>query len=298
MQLPRWVRHPYATLRDVLPTRRQVLYAAFGSRKGRAVTVLVVYGLLAGVYLSKQLPYPAVGETEGWIAYYELSSTQRGALAYGMLSGLPAYLGAQKALQLVYSPDENVLRVLDTQGNYEQTWVLGDETLADMDVIGGQLTSRQTQEGKIWYCLAYNPDKNRAVATWQGSLDSGQVWTSVQNLHTCLTDTQEAARERDRLLREQPEIVRKSVRKEMKRWIDSMDDVDPIVSGDGYAEAVSDTLGRDVQGTGNERDEQVRRQRDSSQRQQQPQAELSNGDSSDDVMDVSDMAEQLQEGET
>jgi hypothetical protein len=77
-----------------------------------------------------------------------------------------------------------------------------------------------------------------------------------------------------------------------------MDDVDPIVSGDGYAEAVAETLGRDVQGAGTERDEQVRKQRDESTRTQEPQAELSNGDSSDDVLSVDETAEQLQEGET
>jgi hypothetical protein len=276
MQLPRWVRHPYATLRDVLPTRRQVLYAAFGSRKGRAVTVLVVYGLLAGVYLSKQLPYPAVGETEGWIAYYELSSTQRGALAYGMLSGLPAYLGAQKALQLVYSPDENVLRVLDTQGNYEQTWLLGDEMFAKLTVEGGSLSSRRTKEGKVWYCIGYDPDDNVAQATWDGSLDAGQIWTTKEHVHECLTDTQDRARDADQYEREEPERIRKATEKELTNMIDNWSDLHPVIQGDGYEERLAQNLG--IDGADPEAEDEARRQENERERGEDTENIITNGE--------------------
>lgn len=286
VELPYWLRHPKTALYDVLPSRREVEDRLLGTQRGRIALVGGLYAVLGSIYLSGALPYPAFGE-EGYVAYYALSSTERGALAYMMLAGVPAYYAGEKAIALVYSPDENVLRVLDPEGEIEETWILGDETLAEMDVVDGTLATRRTRQGKIWYCVEYKPDENVARATWEGTVDAGQTWATKQDVARCINETQDRARDADRLERRQPEIVRKSVRAELARHIERLDDIDPIVSGEGYKQARADVLGVEYESEGGERDEEIRRQRDDRERK--------NGDA-DAADDISTIDEAMTDG--
>ena len=279
VELPTWVHQPVDSVKARLPSREEVERRLLATRNGRLALVGGIYLALGAVYVGGNVPYPALGE-EGVVAYYALSSTQKGALAYFLLAGIPMYFAGEKAIKMVYQPDENLLRVLDPEGEVEETWVLGDEQLARMDVEGGTLATRRTTEGKVWYCVDYDPEENVAKATWEGTVDAGVVWTTKQSVNKCITETQDRARDADKYERNQPEIIRKSVRYEMREWIDEMDDVDPIVSGDGYAKARADVLGEEFEDEGGERDEEIRRQRDEKER--------TNGDAEEVVGEVAD----------
>ena len=265
MELPTWVMSPYSSLKSIVPSKREIEDRTLGTRRGRLALVGAVYVGLISIYLSGAFPYPALGE-EGWISFYEMSSTERGALAWGMIAGVVSYPVAKRVIALVYSPDENILRVIDPQGEIEETWILGDEKLADMDVIGGELATRRTIKGKVWLCIGYEPEENVAYPTWEGTMDARRAQTMKDLLNQTITETQERARDADRLEREQPEIVRKSVRKEMREWIEKMDEVDPIVSGDGYKEARADVLGEEFESDSTEREAETRRQNDEKER--------------------------------
>jgi hypothetical protein len=260
--LPYWVRHPYGAATDVVPSRseikRRIVYGALGSTKGIVALAAIVYGVLGGIYLAGQIPYPAIGD-EGYIAYYALSSTQRGALAWFMV-GIPlAYLADEKILKILYDPDTNKLVVLDPAGEDLEIWDLGDEVLADMTVEGGELASRSIEDGKAWLATSYDPDENVARTTWEGSHDIDQAYAKKNLLLETITETQDRARDADRLENQQPELVRKSVRHEMKDWVDRMDDIDPIVSGEGYRRAREDVLGIDLETDRPEREAAARR---------------------------------------
>lgn len=265
IKLPGWIMSPGDAIQARLPSREAVIYRILGTRRGRIGLVGVAYLVMISIYLGGNIPYPAIGQ-EGWVAQYSLSSLERGALAWFMLACPPVYVVEKRAIAYVYKPDKNILRVLDPAGEIEETWNLGDETLADMDVEGGTLASRRTIEGKIWYCIDYDPDENVATPTWEGTVDGGKIWSTKKAVNKAITDIQERALEADRLEREQPEIVRESVRHEMREWIDSMDDADPVVSGDGYARARAEALDLEFEDDGGERDEKIRQQREEKER--------------------------------
>ena len=257
VELPTWVHQPVDSVKARLPSREDVERRLLATRNGRLALVGGIYLALGAVYVGGNVPYPALGE-EGVVAYYALSSTQKGALAYFLLAGIPMYFAGEKAIKMVYQPDENLLRVLDPEGEVEETWVLGDEKLARLTVEGGPLASRRTTEGRVWYCMEYDADENVAQATWEGTVDSGQVWTTKKNLFECLTETQDRARKADEYERNEPERIRKSTEKELADIVDKMGELDPMVQGDGYEEELAETL--DMGGISPEAVDATRRQ--------------------------------------
>jgi hypothetical protein len=248
---------------------------ALSSRKGRIGVVGALYAVLGGMYMAGAIPYPATGE-EGWIAYYTMSQTQQGALGWFMIGGVPAYLISEKVISMVYSPDENILRVLDPEGEIEESWKLGDEMFAKLTVEGGSLSSRRTKEGKVWYCIGYNPDENVAQATWDGSLDAGQIWTTKEHVHECLTETQDRARDADQYEREEPERIRKATEKELTNMIDNWSDLHPVIQGDGYEERLAENLG--IDGVDPEAEDEARRQENERQRGEDTENIITNGE--------------------
>jgi hypothetical protein len=267
MELPNWVHSPVDAVKSRIPSREDVKRRFLSTRKGRLILVGSVYGVLALVYRAGAVPYPAGAEDAiAQLNWYEMSQTERGALAWFMVGGVPMYFVAEKAIKMLYKPDKNVLRVIDPAGETEETWLLGDEMLAALDVEGGQLATRDTENGKIWLCVDYDPEENVAQASWEGTVDARTAYTQKQNLNDCIEETQERAREADKYERNMPELIRKGVRAELVDWIDDMDDIDPIVSGKGYRQARAEVLGEDVSEDSSERDEEIRRADDEKER--------------------------------
>lgn len=265
MKLPGWIHSPVDAVKSRLPSREAVVYRILGTRRGRLGMVGVAYLVMVSIYLGGNIPYPAIGQ-DGWIARYALSSVERGALAWFMLSIPPFYYVEKRALSYVYSPDKNYLIDMDPEGEKLRMWNLGDETLGEMDVEGGRLASRRTSEGKVWLALDYDPEDNLATATWEGTIDAGQVWTTKRNVHKSLTETQKAARERDRMKRNLPEMVHDSVNEELVAFVEEMEDVGMSLETDAWSEELAERLGIEYEDVSGEKEEEIRKQRDEKDR--------------------------------
>jgi len=265
IKLPGWVMSPGDAIQNRLPSREDVTYRLLGTHRGRLGMVGAAYVVMISIYLGGNIPYPAIGQ-EGWIAQYALSSVERGALAWFMIAVPPFYYVEKRALSYVYSPDKNYLLSLDPEGEKLEMWNLGDETLGDMDVEGGRLASRRTSEGKIWLALDYDPAENLARPTWEGTIDAGQVWTTKRKVHKSLTETHEAARERDRMKRNMPEMVHDSVNEELVAFVEEMENVGMSLETDAWSEELAERLGLEYEDVSGEKEEEIRKQRDEKER--------------------------------
>lgn len=267
MKLPEWIHHPVDSVKARVPSREDIKQKFLATRKGRLTLVGSVYVGLALIYNAGVVPYPAGAEDSLMqVKFHGMSGTQRGAVAWFLVGGIPMYFVAEKAIKMLYQPDKNKLRVIDPAGKIEETWLLGDEMLADLEVEGGELATRDTKDGKIWLCKSYNPEENVAEVTWEGSVDARKAYTEKQNLNDCIEDTQDRAREADKYERNLPEFIRQGVRAELVEWIDDMDEIDPIVSGRGYRKAREEVLGEDISEDSSEREEEIRRSDDERER--------------------------------
>ena len=229
-----------------LPSRRDVLLGLVGTRKRRVISVGVLYAVLLWVYRTGQIPYPPLTRIseEGLLTMYDMTEGERGMLLFGLAVAPPVYLIENWALEMVYSPETKTLRILDPEGQTEQEWQIGADKWANMRVRGGsKLGSRRTLSGKVYYALAYYPEENVAVCTYEGYLDAGQLRTVLDMVLKHLDEVAEEAREKQRLENNQRELVREGVKTEMRAVGDKIDGLDPaLIDGDGYNKA-RDNLG-------------------------------------------------------
>lgn len=229
-----------------LPSRRDVLLQLVGTKKRRVISVGVLYAVLLWVYQTGNIPYPPITRIseEGLLTMYDMSESERGMLLFGLAVAPPVYLIEERALDMVYSPDTKTLRVLDPEGQTEQEWQIGADKWANMRVRGGsKLGYRRTLKGRVYYALSYDPETNVAVCTYEGYLDAGQLRSVLDMVLKHLDEVAQEAREKQRLENNQRELVRESVKREMRAVGDKIDGLDPaLMDGDGYNKA-RDNLG-------------------------------------------------------
>jgi hypothetical protein len=137
--------------------------------------------------------------------------------AVAVVAGAMTALFASGALDGLFPDERGVfLQVVNARRTDKiETWELTEDKWSEIEVVGGQLNHLPENKHRAYECIAYDPERNVAVASWRESKPASEIvgHTSVADaigeMEEIRSDLEPEARFSSILRRRLPSIVRK-----------------------------------------------------------------------------------------
>ena len=176
--------------------------------------------------------------------------------AVAVVAGALTAVFASGALDGLFPEERGVfLQVVNARRTDKiETWEITEDKWSEVEVVGGQLNHLPENKHRAYECIAYDPERNVAVASWRESKPASEIvgHTSVADaigeMEEIRSDLEPEARFSSILRRRLPSIVRTLDR---QRAMDQNRALEPHVTpslddGKSVDEVLQDTLNEDA----------------------------------------------------